>query len=184
VRVVGAELGWYDGWSGDLAGELPLAVEMPRGPDREHAHAQVRTAHDEGRAVVAKFRTGPTPTWPWPDEAELAAFLRRVADEVPFKLTGGLHHAVRGAYEVSGRPEENHGVLNVLVATAASLEGAGAEEVTALLSLRDATALADLVAAWPDATAHRVREAFTAYGCCTVTDPLGELADLGLLARP
>ncbi len=184
VRVVGAELGWYDGWYEALAGLLPLAVETPRGPDADRAFAEVRTAHREGLPVVLKLRTGPTPTWPWPDEAELAAFLRLAAPEVPFKLTGGLHHAVRGSYDVAGVPEENHGVLNVLLATSAALDGAGPDEVTALLGLRDAVALADLVAAWPDSTAAAVRAAFTAYGCCTVTDPLGELTDLGLLPQP
>ena len=54
-------------------------------------------------------------------------------------------------------PEENHGVLNVLVATSAALADAGQDEVAALLAVRDATALADLVAAWPDDTATRVR---------------------------
>jgi hypothetical protein len=184
VRVVGAELGWYDGWYDDLAGELPLAVEVPRGPDADLAVAQARTAHREGLPVVAKLRTGPTATWDWPDEAEVAAFLRTVANEVPFRLTGGLHHAVRGTYEVAGTPEENHGVLNVLVATSAALARAGQDEVEALLAVTDATALADLVAAWPDDTASRVRAAFTAYGCCTVTDPLGELAEVGLLPGP
>jgi hypothetical protein len=133
---------------------------------------------------VLKFRTGPTAMWAWPDEQELAAFLRLAAREVPFKLTGGLHHAARGTYEVAGVPEENHGVLNVLLATSAALSDAGGEEVARLLAVRDATALADVVAAWPDDTAARVRAAFTAYGCCTVTDPVGELADLGLLAHP
>jgi len=184
VRVVGAELGWYAGWYEALAGLLPLAVEMPRGADGDRAFAEVRSAHREGLEVVLKFRTGPTPTWPWPDEAELAAFLRLAAPEVPFKLTGGLHHAVRGNYEVAAVPEENHGVLNVLLATSAALEGADLDEVAALLGVRDAVALADLVAAWPERTASRVRAAFTAYGCCTVTDPLGELADLGLLPQP
>ena len=184
VRVAGAELGWYDGWYEAVAGLLPLAVEMPRGVDGDRAFAEVRTAHREGLDVVLKFRTGPTPSWPWPDEAELASFLRLAAPEVPFKLTGGLHHAARGTYEVSGAPEENHGVLNVLLATSAALEGAGTVEIGALLAIRDVTALADLVIAWPDATASRVRAAFTAYGCCTVTDPLGELADLGVLPQP
>ena len=104
--------------------------------------------------------------------------------DAPFKLTGGLHHAVRGTYPVDGAPEEHHGILNVLLATAAAGDGAGDEEVAALLALRDGEALAELVRAWPDATAARVRRAFTSYGCCTVTDPVGELADLGLLDRP
>ena len=185
VRVVGAELAWQEGWRDLGLGDLPVALEVPRGDDSAVAVADVHTARGEGRRVVAKFRTGPTPTWPWPDEAELAGFIGLCAQlGVPFKLTGGLHHAVRGRYAVDGIPEENHGVLDVLVATAAALAGASAPELAALLALRDATALADLVAAWPDATAAAVREAFTAYGCCTVTDPVGELADLGLLHRP
>ena len=184
VRVVGAEVGWYAGWAEALGGLLPLAVELPRGAEADQAFTEVRTAHREGLDVVLKFRTGPTPVWPWPDEAELGSVLSLAAAQVPFKLTGGLHHAGRGTYEVAGVPEENHGVLNVLLATSAALEAASADEVTALLGIRDARALADLVAAWPDATAARVRASFTAYGCCTVTDPLGELADLGLLPQP
>ena len=174
VRVVGAELGWYAGWYEALAGLLPLAVEMPARCRRRPGVRRGPHRAPRGSAPSSlKFRTGPTPTWAWPDEAELASFLRLVAPEVPFKLTGGLHHAVRGTYEVAGVPEENHGVLNVLLATSAALERADADEVTALLAIRDAAALADLVAAWPDATAARVRAAFTAYGCCTVTDPAG-----------
>jgi hypothetical protein len=182
VAVVGVELGWTEDWRRlGLPGELPLALEVPRGAAQAGAVADIRTAVAEGDAVVAKFRTGPTPTWAWPDEAELAAFLHTAAAApVPFKLTGGLHHAVRGRYEVDGVTEDNHGVLNVLVATAAAVDGAGTDELTALLGVRDAAALAALVDAWSHATDHRVRTALTSFGCCTVTDPLGELAELGI----
>lgn len=183
VRVAGAELGWTPQWRRlDLPGDLPLALEVPRGgAEQAEALADVRSSVAEGDAVVAKFRTGPTPTWAWPDEAELAAFLcAAAASPVPVKLTGGLHHAVRGSYEVGGAAEENHGVLNVLVATAAALEHAAPATVAGLLAVPDADALADLVLAWTPDTVTRVRAAFTSYGCCTVTDPLGELAELGL----
>lgn len=183
VDVRGAELGWTPEWRRlDLPGDLPLALEVPRDrAEQDAAIADVRASVAEGDAVVAKFRTGPTPTWPWPDETELAAFLvAATRAPVPFKLTGGLHHAVRGRYEVDGVPEENHGVLDVLLATAAALEGADAPEVAGLLAVTDADALAALALAWSDETTAKVRAAFTAYGCCTVTDPLGELADLGL----
>ncbi len=185
VRVVGAELGWEDGWRELGLDDLPLALELPHGEQHDLALADVRSALREGLPVVAKFRTGPTPTWPWPDEAELADLLVLAAAlDVPVKLTGGLHHAVRGRYEVSGIGEENHGLLNVLVATSAATSGARREEVAGLLAVRDAPALADLVAAWPDATATSVRTVLTGYGCCTVTDPLGELAGLGLTDAP
>ncbi len=186
VRVTGAELGWTPQWRRlDLPGDLPLALEVPRGRSaQDDAVADVRASVAEGDAVVAKFRTGPTPSWPWPDESELAVFLRAATGApVPFKLTGGLHHAVRGTYEVGGVAEENHGVLNVLVATSAALDGASHDTVAGLLAVRDARALADVVAAWTDATTARARAAFTSYGCCTVTDPLTELATLGLLPR-
>ncbi len=183
VRVVGAELGWTPGWRRlDLPGDLPLALELPR--DRRalaEAVADVRASVAEGDAVVAKFRTGATPTWAWPDEAELADVLVALAAApVPFKLTGGLHHAVRGRYDVDGVPEENHGVLNVLLATAAAIGHASAATVSELLGVRDAAAAAELVTAWSDDTRVRVRSAFTSYGCCTVTDPLDELERLGV----
>ena len=182
VHVVGAELGWQWDWRGLGLDDLPLALEIPRGAEHDAALVDVRTARAEGLPVLAKLRTGPTPTWPWPDEDELAAFLCvTAAAGLPFKLTGGLHHAVRGRYVVDGAPEENHGVLNVLLATASSLEGAPREEVAGLLAVRDGDAMAALTSAWTDATAARVRERFTAYGCCTVTDPIGELTALGLL---
>lgn len=183
TQVAGAELGWYPRWATELPTELPLAVELPRGDDGDRVLDEVRAAHGDGRPVVAKFRTGPTPTWPWPDDDELAAVLRSVAPRVPFKLTGGLHHAVRSAYPVGGAVQENHGVLNVLVATAAALDAGSAEEVRGLLAVRDGRALAELVAAWTPETTARVRAAFTAYGCCSVTEPLGELAALGLPAH-
>ena len=182
TRVVGAELGWEEGWRDLGLDDVRVALEVPRGPDQAVAVADIRTAAVDGLPVVAKFRTGPTPTWEWPDAPELAVFLRLVTGlGVPFKLTGGLHHVVRGTYEVGGVPEENHGLLNVLLATAAAIEGADAEEVAALLALRDRGALAEVVAAWPEATCAGVRARFTAYGCCTVTDPISELADVGLL---
>ncbi|MGL5930726.1 MAG: hypothetical protein ACRCY8_17490 [Dermatophilaceae bacterium] len=183
VEVVGTEIGWYEGWN-ELAGNLPLAVELPRGADLDRAVTEIRSARENGLGVIAKFRTGPTSSWPWPDERELGDVIRLLAPGVPFKLTGGLHHAVRGVYEVDGAPEHNHGLLNVLVATAAALEHASATEVAGLLAVTDAHALAALVAAWTGTTVGAVRAAFTSYGCCTVTDPLGELAELGLLPHP
>jgi hypothetical protein len=129
-------------------------------------------------AVQAKFRTGATPTWEWPDERELAAFLRTSIDhDLGFKLTGGLHHAVRGTYD----GDEQHGILNVLVAVRWALNGEDVDELVPLLAERDPAPLVAHVTRMSAADASIVRAFFTAYGCCGVADPITELAALGLL---
>ena len=110
VRVVGAELAWHEGWRELGLDDLSVALEVPRGDDHDVALADIRAAVGDGLRAVAKLRTGPTPTWPWPDEHEVADFLVGTsALAVPFRLTGGLHHAVRGRYAVDGVVEDNHG---------------------------------------------------------------------------
>ena len=75
--------------------DLPVSVEVPRGPDQAVALEDVRE-HTAGKSPLqAKFRTGSTDTAPVPDATELATFLRTCVDmDLGFKLTGGLHHAV------------------------------------------------------------------------------------------
>lgn len=179
VEVVGAELGWFAGWRTLPVDGLPLTLEVPRGTERDRALGDVRAGVDEsGRVVQAKFRTGATPTWEWPDEAELAAFLHDCARlGVPFKLTGGLHHAVRAEHD--GEPQ--HGLLNVLLAVHSAVHDGALVAVEALLAQRDPHLLTDAVLDLDDEAVTRVRSLFTAYGCCEVTDPIGELDDLGVL---
>ena len=179
VTAVGAELGWFPGWRDLPVGRLPLTLEIPRGPDRDRALEDVRASVDEpGHVVQAKFRTGATPTWDWPDETELAAFIHDCARlGVPFKLTGGLHHAVRDEHD--GEPQ--HGLLNVLLAVHSATHDGALVAVEALLAQRDSRLLAPAVLALADADATRLRSLFTAYGCCEVTDPIGELDALGIL---
>ncbi len=75
IHVVGVELGWEHGWRDLGLDDVAVVLEVPRGPDQAVAVADVRTAVGEGRPVIAKFRTGATPTWEWPDATELGAFL-------------------------------------------------------------------------------------------------------------
>ncbi|EAP99777.1 hypothetical protein JNB_06399 [Janibacter sp. HTCC2649] len=179
VTAVGAELGWFPGWRNLPVDRLPLTLEIPRGADRDRALEDIRAGMDEGGHLVqAKFRTGATPSWAWPDEAELAAFIHDSARlGVPFKLTGGLHHAVRAEHD--GEPQ--HGLLNVLLAVHSATHDGALVAVEALLAQRDSQLLANAVLNLDDADATRLRSLFTAYGCCEVTDPIGELETLGLL---
>ena len=186
VRVVSVDAGWSPQWRNLDLDDLPIHLEVGR-ERPEEVLDDIASAADFVD-VRAKFRTGATPTWAWPDADELSRFVLAAAErQLPFVLTGGLHHAVRGEYLVHGEPpadgrhEEQHGLLNVLVAVHATAGGSDAGTVRELLEIRDADALADVVAGWSTPDIAGVRAALTGYGCCDVTDPIGELVDLGLL---
>lgn len=181
LRVVSLDTAWSPGWRNlDLDG-LTVHLEVGR-EEQATALDDIASATDFVDAR-AKFRTGPTPDWTWPDAAALAAFVIGAGQRhLPFVLTGGLHHVVRGEHTVDGAPEEQHGLLNVLVAVHASAGGADEQTVRELLEIRDAEALADIVAGWSTPDVAAVRSAFAGYGCCDVTDPIGELSQLGLVS--
>jgi hypothetical protein len=178
VEVAGVELGWTPDWrSTDLAG-TPRTLEVPRGEEQAEAIADIATDVSDSVALQAKFRTGATETWAWPDETELATFVRTAIDhDLGFKLTGGLHHVVRGTHD----GEEQHGLLNVLAAVRWALNGEEVDELVSILAERDPAVLVPQVVRMSAADAAIVRAFFTAYGCCEVTDPLGELTTLGLI---
>ncbi|RZD90823.1 hypothetical protein [Streptomyces albidoflavus] len=156
--------------AGDRTG-VTVYVEVPR--DRRRAGLIAALADSP---FLAKFRTGGVRAELYPDERELArAVLLAIRAQVPFKATAGLHHAVRNTDPRTGF--EQHGHLNLLAATGAALNGAGEEEVVAVLAERDATTVAGLVRA----LSPEVRTAFRSFGTCSLAEPVGELAALGLL---
>ncbi|KRB44240.1 hypothetical protein [Terrabacter sp. Root181] len=178
VLVTAAELGWSPDWRQLLVAEVPVVVELGLGEEQARGLDDIAAAVDEEHDVTAKFRTGATPTWPWPDERALGGFLDAVVlHGLPFKLTGGLHHAVRGTH--GGEPM--HGLLNVLLATHEALNGAEAHELAGELARQDTEVVVTALSSLPTDDAERVRESFTAFGCCGVLDPLTELRALGLV---
>lgn len=181
ARIASLDTAWTPGWRNLDLEELTVHLEVGR-EDQVTALDDIASAIDFVDAR-AKFRTGATPDWTWPGARELATFVLAVAERhLPFVLTGGLHHVVRGEHAVDGQAEPQHGLLNVLVAVHASAGGADAQTVREVLEIRDAEALADIVAGWSTPDIAAVRAAFAGYGCCAVTDPIGELTRLGLLA--
>lgn len=190
LRVASVELVHdEDGrWRRALELDLPVAVEIGRDPA-----AQVRAMDDlvteaqRHRDVVVKLRTQSTPEAAVPTPRELADFLDGVRRHaLPFKLTGGLHHAVAGeAPRPDGAGTEfQHGVLNILVATH-YLAGRDLPlpSLEAVLELEDAEGLAAIVHSLEDHEVTALRERFVSFGCCCVTDPLDELTELGVLPR-
>lgn len=130
------------------------------------------------REIACKFRTGGVTSDLFPSAAALAVCLESSLDrELPFKCTAGLHHAVRHRDTETGF--EHHGFLNVLLATRASLDGGGTDEVARVLEETDAGVLAQRLLDDPD-VARRTRRWFTSFGSCSVLDAHEDLVDLGL----
>lgn len=155
---------------------VAVVVEVPR-----PGHAQwpeIAQALAE-RGLRAKLRTGGTEAEAFPGDDEVATWIRDlVALDVPFKCTAGLHRAVRHRDASTGF--EHHGYLNVLLATVRARGGADLAAVRAALAEQDpAVVVADLAAS--GTAVEDARSSFTSYGSCSITEPLDDLTDLGLL---
>ncbi|TVT21395.1 hypothetical protein FNH05_34000 [Amycolatopsis rhizosphaerae] len=154
------------------AAPAPVFVEVPR--DERRAGTLAACAETGHRA---KFRTGGVRAELYPDETELAAaILAAVRAEVSFKATAGLHHAVRNTDPVTGF--EQHGYLNLLLATAVAAGGAAEPEVVAALAERDRAEVARRVSTVEE----EVRGRFLSFGTCDILEPLTELVELDLVA--
>jgi hypothetical protein len=184
VRLVSVEIAVPAGTAPDGAAVAPppaggpdVYVEIPR-DDRRAAFLTVLPA-----GILAKFRTGGIRADLHPGEDELAAGLAAVvAAGRPFKATAGLHHAVRHTDPATGF--EQHGFLNVLLATDTLLRGGTAADAAALLAERDGAVVAGRVHDLDAARVDRARAAFRSFGTCSITDPLADLVQLGVCTAP
>jgi hypothetical protein len=174
VELAALEIAVPDGMGPDevlaavSGASAPVFVEIPRDDRRGPLlRALAGTGHR------AKFRTGGVRADLYPDEAELAAAIRAAVEAgVPFKATAGLHHALRNTDPATGF--EQHGFLNLLLAAA------DPDRAEVLLAERDGEVVAARVRELDPGV---VRARFVSFGTCSITDPLTELAGLGLLPR-
>jgi hypothetical protein len=156
---------------GGLAFSAQAYIEVPRVEGWEGA-LDVLAADGAERA---KFRTGGMTAEAHPSEVELASFMHAcISRGLAFKLTAGLHHAVR---HTTAEGFEQHGVLNVLAAVGLAQGGASVGDLAVVLGSREAPPLLDMVSG---ADHKAIRRSFVSFGCCGVTEPLDELAALGL----
>ncbi|WP_091552489.1 hypothetical protein [Micromonospora pattaloongensis] len=154
----------------DVYAEIPLTWGLLGALDTVAA-ARARV----GR-VAAKFRTGGLAAELFPTPVELAAVICACRDrDLPFKLTAGLHHAVRDTDPETGFA--HHGFLNVLVAAAAAADGAEVAEIAEQLAVTDALQLVEA------ARARRLerRPLWIGFGSCSIAEPLTDLIRLGLI---
>ncbi|MEY9876754.1 hypothetical protein ABH931_006265 [Streptacidiphilus sp. MAP12-33] len=193
LHLVGVELGPdAEGTPAEAAarGCAALDRELPG----QHIHAAVELRRDAGGVrglelvldvlaaspYRAKYRTGGLEPQAFPDADELASFITGCASrELAFKCTAGLHHAVRHIDPATGFT--HHGFLNILLATHFAVQGADGVAVAEVLVDHGAEGLAAVAADLTDDQVERARRAFTAYGTCSLLEPLEDLTDLGLL---
>ena len=102
----------------------------------------VAAARADGADLWPKFRTGGLAAELFPTPAELAAVICACRDRnLRFKLTAGLHHAVRHTDPATGFV--HHGFLNVLIASAVAADGGDTAAVAAVLSGTDPAPLVE-----------------------------------------
>src|SRR6185437_14920130 len=110
----------------------------------------------------AKLRTGGVEPAAVPSELEVATFLRHAIDvDLTFKLTAGLHHAVRTTDPATGL--EQHGVLNLLCAIKAALNGAEEDELEDVLAQRDPAPLVERTNGMSDTDASVARAFWSSF---------------------
>lgn len=182
MRLAAVEVTAPPGGAAEAAARL--TEHLPEGADgfvevARGAGARVDLKAVAGSGHSAKFRTGGLNAEAHPGEAELAGLMGAAVElDVPFKCTAGLHRAVRHTTEEGF---EQHGFLNVLLAVHTLLDGRGTEAAAQVLADRGAAGLAARAAALAHGEAARVRAVFRSFGTCSVTEPLEDLAALGLL---
>ncbi|MEV4536933.1 hypothetical protein AB0J82_24455 [Asanoa sp. NPDC049518] len=154
----------------DVYAEIPLTFGLLAGLDT------IAAARAGGVRVAAKFRTGGLAAELFPTPVELAAVICACRDrELPFKLTAGLHHALRHADPETGFT--HHGFLNVLAGTALALDGGEVADVAEVLAAIDAVPLIEPVRARRD----QARGLWVGFGSCSMIEPLTDLIRLGLV---
>jgi hypothetical protein len=187
-RLLELAAGWSEAVTWDAGGE---AVRADTGGGASHGYTyaeipltlglhvaldRLAAQRSAGARIAAKFRTGGLAAELFPTPAELAAVICGCRDrELPFKLTAGLHEAVRHTDRETGFI--HHGFLNILVAVAAAADGAEPGEVAHVLSVVEAEPLAD--AAW--AAREQNRPLWVGFGSCSMAEPVTDLVRLGLL---
>jgi hypothetical protein len=175
-----------------LAAVLPRNIAGYCEIDLSRSEAHIPVLKSNG--LRAKIRTGGVTEDAFPAAQTIAEFLQCCArNQVAFKATAGLHHPVRCdhalTYEADAPRGTMHGFLNVFLAAAMAVQGAGVEEMSELLADRDSahfTFTAD-AAHWnghafsADSLLQMRRDFALSFGSCSFEEPLADLRQLGLL---
>ena len=147
----------------ELKGPVDQLPPTPKGL-RVFVERTWHESYEVPDGAMLKLRCGGPHTRDTPSACQLGGAIEHCVErDLPFKLTAGLHHAVR--------TDGDHGFLNILAAVNAAIDGS--DPVPALLE-PDAAALK---VSNPDA----VRRLFRSIGTCSIDEPLDDLRALELV---
>lgn len=147
----------------ELKGPVNVLPSTPNGV-RVFVERTWHESYEVPDGAMLKLRCGGPDVRDIPSACQLGGAIQHcVENDVAFKLTAGLHHAVRGEREL--------GFVNILAAVNAAIDGS--DPVPALLE-SDAAALK---VANPEA----VRRLFRSIGTCSIDEPLNDLRALELI---
>ncbi len=166
-------------------GDVDIFIELPWGDGMDDSLAVVA----EAEWPFVKARAGGATPRDFPPAAALAGFIHgAISLDLGFKLTAGLHHALRRVDQETGA--HAHGFLNVLGASALAikedLSRSEVEQVLMSASIRD-WRFEDRRLRWQDSTLtiddlDFSRDALLAIGTCSIDEGLTELDSFGLLS--
>lgn len=149
--------------------DLPVYVELTAGRVSDGALDLLA-----GTGLRLKYRTGGIEAHLFPTPEQLADVLTAaVAAGLPFKLTAGLHEAIRYTNATTGFT--HHG-FNIALATRAARAGEDRAVVAGWLAETDPSRLARAGATSDGSW----RESFTSFGTCSVGEPADALRRLDL----
>ncbi len=172
---------------GSRAAGLTAFVEIPSAAHSPQCLAQTMAAAARA-GLGAKLRCGGLTSEAFPSVDEVADFILAAGNaRVPFKATAGLHHPVRRLDSASGFAM--HGFLNLLAAAALAAQ-VDSKTLRRIVAEEDPSTFRfdDDSFAWRDRRVGteelmRARRAgFVAYGSCSLSEPIGDLSALGILA--
>ncbi len=172
-----------------VAPSLHLFVEIPIVEDPLPLLALLH-----GTKHRAKVRTGGVTPDAFPRSDHLARFMLACGQlNVPFKATAGLHHPLRGMYNLTYTPDSErgkmYGYLNVLLAASYARQGMAHEKIVQVLEEETIGAFEflDTGVTWrshhlPDKVLRETRDHFLlSFGSCSFREPMDELTQFGLL---
>ena len=192
VDMIEAKAGTVDAVASvleNVPGTLQAYVEIPIVTDPTLLIAEI--ASGRGRA---KVRTGGVTPDAFPPTVQVARFIGAcISIGVPFKATAGLHHPLRAEYPFTYASDSPRGTmfgfLNVFLAAAFMAHGLDAITATLLLEESSPASIrvSDENIEWrgrrigTSAIEETRGRTIVSFGSCSFTEPIGDLAALGLL---